>query len=85
MCVPSMNPMHLFIVDANSIRSDVLLCVSRVGHWIVGKKILYIFIAQHNYFSNNFVSCINIFVEYPAELFRFRRVLDDILSSFDVF
>ena len=24
-------------------------------------------------------------VEYPAELFRFRRVLDDILSSFDVF
>ena len=23
--------------------------------------------------------------EYPAELFRFRRVLDDILSSFDVF
>ena len=22
-------------------------------------------------------------VEYPAELFRFRRVLDDILSSFD--
>ena len=24
-------------------------------------------------------------VEYPAELFRFRRVLDDILSSFDMF
>ena len=24
-------------------------------------------------------------VEYPAALFRFRRVLDDILSSFDVF
>ena len=24
-------------------------------------------------------------VEYQAELFRFRRVLDDILSSFDVF
>ena len=24
-------------------------------------------------------------VDYPAELFRFRRVLDDILSSFDVF
>ena len=24
-------------------------------------------------------------VEYPAELFRFRRVLDDILSSFYVF
>ena len=24
-------------------------------------------------------------VEHPAELFRFRRVLDDILSSFDVF
>ena len=24
-------------------------------------------------------------VEYPAEFFRFRRVLDDILSSFDVF